>query len=73
LVYKYTANPTALMQSAVLLLNHIGEKAAAERLNNAIHDVYADGRSLTRDVGGSASTSQFTDAVIRRLESSSEM
>jgi len=69
---KGIANPTALMQSAVLLLNHLGEKAAAERLNKAIHYVYADGRSLTRDVGGSASTSQFTDAVIRRLESSSE-
>jgi isocitrate dehydrogenase (NAD+) len=67
---KGVANPTALMQSAVLLLNHIGEKAAAERLDKAIHDVYADGRSLTRDVGGSASTSQFTDAVVRKLESS---
>ena len=69
---KGVANPTALMRSAVLLLNHIGENAAAERLNKAIHDVYADGKSLTRDVGGSASTSQFTDAVIRSLESSSE-
>jgi len=65
---KGVANPTALMRSAVLLLNHIGENAAAERLNKAIHDVYADGKSLTRDVGGSASTSQFTDAVVRKLE-----
>ncbi len=69
---KGVANPTALMRSAVLLLNHIGENAAAERLNKAIHDVYADGKSLTRDVGGSASTSQFTDAVIRRMDSYSE-
>ena len=69
---KGVANPTALMRSAVLLLNHIGENAAAERLNRAVHDVYADGKSLTRDVGGSASTSQFTDAVIRRMDSCSE-
>jgi isocitrate dehydrogenase (NAD+) len=69
---KGVANPTALMRSAVLLLNYLGENAAAERLNKAIHDVYADGKSLTRDVGGSASTSQFTDAVIRRMDSCSE-
>ncbi len=61
------ANPTALMQSAVLLLNHIGERAAARRLQQAIAAVYAEGSYLTRDVGGSASTTEFAEAVARRI------
>ena len=64
---KGLANPTALMQSAVLMLAHIGERQAAERLQNAIHEVYAEGTHLTGDVGGKATTREFTDAVIRRL------
>jgi isocitrate dehydrogenase (NAD+) len=67
---KGIANPTGLMQSAVLLLSHLGEKTAAERLHAAIYKVYATRRSLTPDVGGSASTSAFTDAVVRNLEMS---
>ena len=62
---KSLANPTALMQSAVLMLAHIGEREAAARLQNAIHQTYAERDHLTGDVGGSASTNQFTDAVIR--------
>jgi isocitrate dehydrogenase (NAD+) len=64
---KGLANPTALMQSAVLMLAHLGEREAAGRLQGAIEGVYADGRSLTGDVGGKASTSEFTEAVIARL------
>ncbi len=64
---KNLANPTALMQSAILMLAHIGEREAASRLENAIHEVYAAGEHLTGDVGGKASTREFTDAVIRRL------
>ncbi len=64
---KGLANPTALMQSAVLMLAHIGEREAARRLENAIHQVYAEGRHLTGDVGGKASTGEFTDAVIAKL------
>jgi isocitrate dehydrogenase (NAD+) len=64
---KGLANPTALMQSAVLMLAHLGEREAAGRLQNAIHNVYAEGAHLTGDVGGKASTSEFTDAVIRKL------
>jgi isocitrate dehydrogenase (NAD+) len=64
---KGLANPTALMQSAVLMLAHIGERDAAARLQNAIHGVYAEGRRLTGDVGGTASTTEFTDAVIAKL------
>jgi isocitrate dehydrogenase (NAD+) len=65
---KGLANPTALMQSAVLMLGHLGERDAATNLQNAIERVYAEGRHLTGDVGGKASTSEFTDAVIRGLQ-----
>ena len=64
---KSLANPTALMQSAVLMLFHIGERDAAAKLQNAIHQVYAERDHLTGDVGGSSSTTEFTEAVIRRL------
>jgi isocitrate dehydrogenase (NAD+) len=64
---KGLANPTALMQSAVLMLAHIGERAASTRLHNAIYRTYADRDRLTGDVGGHSSTTEFTDAVIRHL------
>ena len=64
---KGLANPTALMQSAVLMLAHLGERDASTRLHNAIYQVYAEGRRLTGDVGGKASTAEFTDAVIGHL------
>ena len=64
---KGLANPTALMQSAVLMLAHLGARDASTRLHNAIYQVYAEGRRLTGDVGGKASTAEFTDAVIGHL------
>ncbi len=64
---KGLANPTALMQSAVLMLAHLGERDAARRLQEAIYQVYAEGEHLTGDVGGKASTTEFADAVIRKL------
>ncbi len=64
---KGLANPTALMQSAVLMLAHIGERDASVRLHRAIYAVYAEGADLTGDVGGKASTKEFTDGVIRHL------
>ena len=67
---KGLANPTALMQSAALMLAHIGEREAAHRLQRGIERAYAEGRDLTGDVGGSASTQAFTDAVIRHVISS---
>jgi isocitrate dehydrogenase (NAD+) len=57
------ANPTALMLSAVMMLNHLGELQAAERLRNAIEHVYREGKHVPHDVGGTAGTSEFTDAV----------
>ncbi len=61
------ANPTALISSAVMMLRHLREPDAANRLQAAIEAVYAEGSALTGDVGGSATTSQFTDAVVRHL------
>jgi isocitrate dehydrogenase (NAD+) len=61
------ANPTALMSSAILMLRHLGESAAAGRIQAAIAATFREGQHLTRDVGGSASTDEFTGAVIARL------
>lgn len=60
---KGIANPTALMFSAVMMLNHLGELDAASRLLHAIEQVYSDGTHLPSDVGGTAGTAEFTDAV----------
>jgi isocitrate dehydrogenase (NAD+) len=59
------------MLSGVLLLRHIGEQAAAERVEGAIRAVIAEGRAVTYDLGGSAGTSDFADAIVARLESTS--
>lgn len=64
---KGLANPTALMMSATMMLTHLGELSASDRLRTAIETVYAHGRKLTADVGGTASTTEFTDAVVKAL------
>jgi isocitrate dehydrogenase (NAD+) len=61
------ANPTALLQSGVLMLDHIGEAEAAKKVQTAIEKVYAEGKSLTRDVGGNSGTQAFAEAVIAAL------
>ena len=61
------ANPTAMMLSGVMLLTHLGENEAADRLQSGVEAVYREGKSLTGDVGGTASTGEFTDAVLRQL------
>jgi len=61
---KGLANPTALMLSAVLMLIHLRERPAADRMLAAIEGVYREKKYLTPDVGGNASTTDFTDAVI---------
>jgi isocitrate dehydrogenase (NAD+) len=61
------ANPTALMQSSVLMLAHIGERDASRRLRRGIEKTYSEAKRLTQDVGGSASTKEFTDEVIANL------
>jgi isocitrate dehydrogenase (NAD+) len=62
------ANPTALMLSAVMLLIHLGEAEAGQKLQGAVEAVYRQGKYLTGDVGGIASTQEFTDAVITALK-----
>jgi len=64
---KDQANPTAITLSAVLMLEHLGEKEAAARIQSALETVFQEGRHLTRDLGGTASTTEFTDAVIAAL------
>ncbi len=64
---KGVANPTAMMLSSVLMLIHLNEHAAAKRLQSAIEKVYAGRRHMTRDVGGTAGTNEFTEAVIAAL------
>jgi isocitrate dehydrogenase (NAD+) len=64
---KDIANPTALLQSAVLMLRHLDEMAAADKIQTAIDSVYAERTTLTRDVGGSAGTTQFADAVLAAM------
>ncbi|HEV2351894.1 MAG TPA: isocitrate dehydrogenase (NAD(+)) [Terriglobia bacterium] len=61
------ANPTAMILSAVLMLRHLRQVAAADRIEKAIHRVYEQGRALTGDVGGKASTEEFTSALIGAL------
>ncbi len=68
---KNIANPTAVLRSALLMLRHIGEADAAWKIRNAIDQVYRDRSKLTRDVGGSAGTSEFADAIIQALEAAS--
>jgi isocitrate dehydrogenase (NAD+) len=65
---KGQANPTALILSAVLMLRHMSQDAAADRISKAINKVYAAAKNLTRDVGGTASTEEFTSALIGSLE-----
>jgi isocitrate dehydrogenase (NAD+) len=61
------ANPTALLLSAVMMLRHIDERAAADRIMRALGVVLRDGRVRTRDLGGTASTLEYADKVCQTL------
>ena len=63
------ANPTALLLSGVLMLRHLGELEAAERVEAAVVAVIGEGKAVTYDLGGSAGTSEMADAIIARLRS----
>ena len=62
------ANPTALIMSGIMMLDYLNEPAAARRVENALHALYRAGKSLTADAGGSATTQQFTDALIAGIK-----
>lgn len=64
---KDIANPTALLQSSILMLRHLGEAAAADRLQAALEKVYEEKKALTRDVGGTSGTKAFAAAVLGEI------
>jgi isocitrate dehydrogenase (NAD+) len=61
------ANPTALILSGALMLRHLGYPEAAARVEGAVRDVIAEGRTVTSDLGGTTGTAAFADAIIGRL------
>ncbi|WP_258360427.1 isocitrate/isopropylmalate dehydrogenase family protein [Moorella sulfitireducens] len=61
-------NPLATILSGVMMLEHLGEKEAAARVENAVLAVLAEGKYLTYDLGGKAGTSEMADAIVRQLE-----
>jgi isocitrate dehydrogenase (NAD+) len=62
------ANPTALLQSGILMLRHIDERAAAEKIEKAMLAVFMEGKVRTRDIGGTAKTAEFADAIIQKMK-----
>jgi isocitrate dehydrogenase (NAD+) len=65
---KNIANPTAVLRSGLLMLRHLGEPEAALKIRKALDHVYRDRTKLTRDIGGSAGTSEFADAMIAAIQ-----
>jgi isocitrate dehydrogenase (NAD+) len=66
------ANPTALLQSAVLMLRHLGEGVVADNVHAALERVYTRKENLTRDIGGHSGTNEFADAVIAELQAAAQ-
>jgi isocitrate dehydrogenase (NAD+) len=64
---KGIANPSALILAACMLLEHIGDDSRAARIREALETTIREGKTVTRDLGGSATTDQFTEAVIAKL------
>jgi isocitrate dehydrogenase (NAD+) len=62
------ANPTALLLSGLMMLDHIGERQRSERIRTALGSVLVAGKVRTRDLGGTASTTEYTDAICREIE-----
>jgi isocitrate dehydrogenase (NAD+) len=67
IAHKNLANPTALLLSALMMLEHIGDGEKADRIRAALARVLTDGKVRTRDLGGEASTTEFTEAICRAL------
>jgi len=64
---KNIANPTALMLSSLLMLQHLGEFDAAEKIWKALVLNLAMGHKVTRDLGGESTTTEFTDGLIKEI------
>jgi isocitrate dehydrogenase (NAD+) len=65
---KNIANPVAMIQASVMMLDHISEKPAAKRISAALEKVLVEGAIKTPDLGGNATTKKFADAIIREIE-----
>ena len=65
------ANPTALLLSAVMMLRYMEHYDLAKKIETATFDVIREGNALTGDLGGSAKCSEYTDAIIRKIEQGS--
>jgi isocitrate dehydrogenase (NAD+) len=65
---KGVANPLAVIMSGVMMLNHLHEEALAEKVKGAYNAVLAEGKTLTRDLGGGAGTNEFADAIIAKMK-----
>ena len=64
---KNIANPTALLLSAVMMLEYINENESAKKISKALKTVLKDGKKLTKDLGGTATTTEFTEEIIKKL------
>lgn len=64
---KNIVNPTAFLLSSAMMLDYLNENEAADKIRKAIHEVLIEGKILTKDLHGDASTTQFTDAIISKL------
>jgi isocitrate dehydrogenase (NAD+) len=62
------ANPTALLLSSIMMLRHMSLISYADRIEKAIFDTLAEGKNITGDLGGKASTGDYTNAIISRLK-----
>ncbi|KAJ9492230.1 hypothetical protein VN97_g961 [Penicillium thymicola] len=67
---KDQANPSAMILSGSMLLRHLGLDDHANRISKAVYDVIGEGRTMTRDMGGQATTHEFTRAVLDKMEAS---
>ena len=65
---KNLANPIALILSGALMLDHLGEQGAAERVRKAVRAVLTEGKKLTRDLGGTAGTTEIAEAIASSIE-----
>ena len=64
---KGVANPAALLLAACMMLDHLGDSGRATRIRRALEETVREGKTITRDLGGTATTEQFTDALIAKL------
>lgn len=64
---KNLANPTALLLSACMMLDYLGYQDAGESIRLAINEVLKEGKVLTQDLGGSATTTEFSDAILKKM------